>query len=246
VPDPRPLARPPIVEALVDFRVAFSSPIEPGIFESLPAQLAERFPVNEKKQRIGTELRFEAGKVAQATMTQEAAGVFLRSSDSTQIAQFRTDGFTLNQLAPYRGGEELLRLALETWEQYAAITHPQAVTRLALRYIDKLDLPYKHGDAFTRFLTSPPDLPLPAPQSVSGFLSRVVAHEGETTIVVTQKLESSPKKDPPTVVIDIDAFQSASLPITSTDLAPRLAELRAVKNRVFFALLTEEAVSLYL
>lgn len=145
MPDPRPLARPPIVEALVDFRVAFSSPIEPRIFESVPAQLAERFPFNEKKQRIGTELRFEAGKVAQATMKEEAAGIFLRSSDSTQVAQFRTDGFTLNQLAPYRSGEELLRLALETWERYAVFTHPQAVTRLTLRYINKPDLPYKLG-----------------------------------------------------------------------------------------------------
>lgn len=63
---------------------------------------------------------------------------------------------------------------------------------------------------------------------------------------MTQKLENSPKKDLPTVVIDIDAFQVGSLPIMSADLAPRLAELRTVKNRVFFALLTEEAVSLYM
>ena len=54
------------------------------------------------------------------------------------------------------------------------------MSRVALRYINQLELPLKHGDQFTQFLTSAPDLPEGAPQAVSQFLSRVMAHDSNS------------------------------------------------------------------
>jgi uncharacterized protein (TIGR04255 family) len=244
--EPRPLARPPIVEALVDFRVAVAAPVDASKFESLRDELAARFPTAEQKQRVGSQLTIEAGKVASATTQVVAVGLFFRSADEKRIAQFRTDGFTVNHLAPYSSGDALLTDALDLWPLYQTIAKPQAVTRIALRYINRLELPYRPGDDFTRFLTTPPDLPVPAPRTVSSFLSRIVAHESPATVIVTQRLEGVPGNGPPTVLIDIDAFQDGQLPSSRHDLAERFQQLRGLKNRTFFALLTDEAVGLYL
>ena len=54
------------------------------------------------------------------------------------------------------GGEALLDEALRLWTRYAEIVHPAAVTRLALRYLNRLDLPFKDGDEFQKFLVAVP------------------------------------------------------------------------------------------
>ena len=119
------------------------------------------------------------------------------------------------------------------------------MARLALRYLNRLDLPLRSGDEFRRFLTSSPELPEGAPQRVRGFLSRIIARdESGATAVVTQKLDPA-DGFPVTVIVDVDVFFLEELGTHSEDLHRFLEMLRNVKNRTFFALLTEEAVKLY-
>ena len=96
-------------------------------------------------------------------------------------------------------------------------------------------------------LAAAPPTPAGAPQYVSEFLSRIVAQETEenlTTVITTQQL-SLPEPNQPLVVLDIDAFRQEELPPEAGNLRPVIDNLRDVKNRAFFALLTDEAVNLY-
>lgn len=122
-----------------------------------------------------------------------------------------------------------------------------------MRYINKLELPFTEGDSFDRFLTAAPEFPHPAPQGISEFHSRVVAHDipppaGEKTwpiAIVTQQL-SHDQPGRPVVILDVDAFRMGEFSVSSGDLRREFDQLREFKNRAFFSLLTEETVKLYL
>ena len=245
--EPRQLAKPPITEALVDLRIVSNAGIGPEQLQPLRAGLAELYPKFDEKRQFEAEFRVEGGRLMPPT-SQDLGfqGLWLTSADGTRIAQFRPDGFTFNNvgLEAYMGGEALLDEALGLWSRFSDLVKPEAVTRLALRYLNRLDLPLRVGDEFTRFLTAPPELPDGAPQTVTEFLSRIVSHdETGATAIVTQKLERT-ETFPVPVIVDIDVFFLAELEPHPDNLRSLLETLRNLKNRTFFALLTEEAVRL--
>jgi uncharacterized protein (TIGR04255 family) len=244
---PRVLERPPINEALVDLRFLSDQRIDIEVLKPLRERLQQRFPKVDERNQFAAEFRVEAGKLLSPNVRDLGRGLWMTSSDGSRIVQFRPDGFTFNNvgLGSYLGGDALLEQSLECWSMFAEITRATTVTRIALRYLNRLDLPLRPGDEFRQFLTAPPELPEGAPQSVSGFLSRVVSHDDAgATVVVTQKLDTV--ESPVPVIVDVEAFFTGDFGIDAESLRTRLETLRRVKNETFFALITEEAVKLYL
>ncbi len=238
---PRDLARPPIKEALVDLRCAVSQPRE--AFEAFADQLKADFPQREVRNAYRAELKIEDGKVVPPTT--ELLGfqaIKMTSADGSLVVQFGPEGFTVNNLNSYMGGEALIKRALELWSRFAAAMKVESVSRVAFRYINRLDLPYGNGEDFRRFLTAPPDLPPPVPQRVSEFLGRVVSHDQarNVIVIVTQRLQPEDG-----FLVDIDVVRAESMSSDAAQLRVVLETLRVIKNEVFFSLLTEEAVSLY-
>lgn len=242
---PRVLASPPIVEALVDFRAAVIAP--PETFEALSQGLRTEYPTAKTRRGIKAELRVEQGKLIPPTAEDLGfQGVLLHNQDGTAIVQLKPDGFTFNNVTKYMGGDALLAEALRLWSRFAQDLQPIAVTRVALRYINQLRLPFRAGDEFSKYLTSAPPTPNGAPQTVSEFLSRVVAHDESlsATVITTQQLTTT-EPGVPLTVIDVDAFCAGEFSTDARELRPLLDGLRDIKNRTFFALLTDEAVELF-
>ena len=243
---PRFLNRPPIVEALVDLRASF--PSEPEMFSALADELKDEFPIKEHRRDFEAKIEIKDGKLVSKRVDSSAfGGVRVANVDHTVYVQFRPDGFTLNNRKTYMGGDQLIDKALMLWEMLIERATPKLVSRVALRYINRLELPLQDGDQFTRFLTSPPDLPEGAPQAVSQFLSRVVAHDEkrEATAVVVQQLKPKKEGQPISITVDVDVFRMGGFPVDVAVLVKSLESLRALKNETFFSLLTDEAVSLY-
>jgi uncharacterized protein (TIGR04255 family) len=143
------------------------------------------------------------------------------------------------------GGDAIINDALRYWTRYLAVVKPLVVTRVALRYINRLDLPLRTGEEFSAYLQSPPDLPDGAPQSVSSFLSRIVAiDDSGAQTIVTQKLDASGGETTP-LIIDLDVFFAREIAPEADNIRPYLDTLRRIKNRTFFALLTEKTAKLY-
>lgn len=242
---PRHLTRPPIREALIDFRVASDPAIDVEHLNVLRSELADSYPGVEEKRAFQTELRVEAGKIVPPSTTDLGfVGLFLTSADKDRVAQFRRDGFTLNQLAGYTTADDLGREALRLWEHYRRLVQPVAITRVAMRYINAMALPYRPGDDFKKYLTAPPDMPPATPNTVSSFLSRLVAHSDPDIVVLTLQLDTA-QDDKTPVVLDIDAFCPVETTLDDGSITETLSRLRRLKNEVFFASLTDEAVELY-
>jgi uncharacterized protein (TIGR04255 family) len=247
---PRELAQPPIAEALMDVRVVVEHPINIERLSPLRDELIQAFPKVDERRQVAGEFRVESGKLLPPTMRDVGFhGLWMRTADETRLVQFRTDGFAFNNvgIGHYMGGEALLSEGLRLWSLYADVAGPAAVIRVALRYINRLELPLAVGDEFRKYLTTPPELPDEAPQKMSSFLSRTVAHDDTgATAVVTQKLDTVPGAGAVPVLVDLDVFFSKEIAPTSADLRPYLEMLRELKNRLFFSLITEDTVKLYL
>ena len=243
---PRSLKKPPIVEALVDLRA--SVPGDFNMFKALADELKGEFPSMEQRRNFEAKIEIKDGKLVEPSVDSDAfGGVRIANEDRTALVQFRPDGFTLNNLKGYMGGDRLIDKALTLWELLVKRATPEIVSRVSLRYINRLQLPLRHGDEFIRYLTSPPSLPTGAPQHVSEFLSRIMGHDTqrEATAVVVQQLKHHEGAPPVEISIDVDVFRTGNFPVNSADLREILRALRILKNETFFALLTEETVSFY-
>jgi uncharacterized protein (TIGR04255 family) len=244
---PRPLSHPPIAEALIDFRIAGGkkavSELEP-LAKSLQVAYPSLEVINEGQAHFQT----REGKLFAEAKELGVQAYHLRSADRSRVVQLASDRFTFNRLPPYVSADEMVQEAMPVWDRYREAMEPEAVVRIAMRYINRLALPFRSGDEYSRFLTAAPQVPSEISQEVSEFLTRVVLqhpHNGGIVAIVGQKLTSvEADKDVP-VVLDIDVFREGQFEPSTDHLAAVLTNLRKIKNEVFFSLLTEEAVNLY-
>jgi len=241
MPQPRHLSAAPIKEAIIDIRVKASSGLEVDKLSGLRPNLANRFPKVDKRRSGTVTIRFPPTGLQPAEIEDLGLqGFFHKSADDKLIAQFRNDGFTLNRLEPYTSWQELLPIAMELWENYCEVASPLVVTRLALRYINRIPLPSDITD-MGQYLRAAPVVPSELPQDVTAFLSRITIQDPNKGLAahIVQTLETDPVMRSITLILDIDAFRDVDLSPNDRSLPDIFGYLHDFKNLVFFSYLTD-------
>lgn len=237
----RHLPNAPITEALIDLRVRPREELVPDQLRDASDRLRAMYPTVEEKKIFEAQISLGAGAGRLRQDSGEIYGYFFRTTDGTQVAQFRKDGFTFSRLQPYTEWAHVRAQAADAWAEYVEVAAPQLVTRVAVRYINHLPLPLPIHD-FEEYLLAPPRIPEGAPEGLTGFLSRITGRYPSNVVAnVTQTLEPSPASiEHVVVLLDIDVFKP------ETDFDPGdpsvwnlLDHLREVKNDIFFGSITE-------
>jgi uncharacterized protein (TIGR04255 family) len=241
------LSNPPIREAIVEIRRKVDGPFTQDQLKDLWPQIKDRYPHLEARNALKTKFR-SAGEGQPPTAETTDVGfhsLYLKRADGSFISQFRADAVTVSQMRGYTTAVTLFDEVLDLWTRYAALVGAPAVTRVAVRYINSLSLPFVHDDQFERFLTTPPTLPADAPQSIAEFQVRMVLPNvaPDTSAVVLQRL--GPGDRGVDFMLDLDVFKTAELATTVPVLRSELEQLRGMKNRLFFSFLTDEALAPY-
>lgn len=237
----------PITETLIDIRIKARADFDVDSFLALHDAISGHYP--EKKTRHKWEGRFEfkKGEPLISAGTETIDGYIFTSTDGKQIFQARIDGFTFNRLRPYENWEAFRDEALRLWQLYKNLLSPEII-RVALRYVNKLDIPLlpQHALDFDEYLTAAPIVPEGLPQGVSSFLTRVVINDPEidAAAIITQAFEQivDPKFVP--IILDIDAFKQREV-MSEEEAWQTLEALRHFKNKIFFASITEKAKELF-
>jgi len=240
----RYLKNAPIVEALIDIRAKNPSSFQVKEFSSLRETLKADYPTVDERRSLEWKGTIAGKQIAQTIEDKGLYGYFFKTSDGKSVVQFRGDGFTFSRLAPYTNWDTVLSEARRLWELYSSKALPEVITRIAIRYINKLDLPLPIHD-FSDYLTAPPRIPDSLPQEVSQFLTRVVIHESDITANIIQALERSPTPEHVAIILDIDVFKLRETGFNENSVWSELVQLRILKNRIFFESITEEAARLY-
>jgi uncharacterized protein (TIGR04255 family) len=240
--------RAPITEALIDIQVDPSSDLNFSRFRETIA--ASDFGYYVKNPIAEGHFGFKVvNEPLQTETTSQSAHVGLRlhSLDEKYVAQFRLAGLTLSRLPTYQGWAKLVAETKRIWEIYAKSLAPVRVTRVATRFINNLQLPLQQGDSYQTYLNKVVDVPDEAPQAVESFFQRFQLADVESAarVNLTLALDTTPPSGPSPVILDVDAFMPTDLVPPDEQMWESLERLREMKNRTFFATITEKAAELY-
>jgi uncharacterized protein (TIGR04255 family) len=118
---------------------------------------------------------------------------------------------------------------------------------VALRYVNRIELPEPVNELGDYFLTAPVIAP-PLPQKMSGLFLRLSIPDpksGATAIVTEATATAEPGSGKIPMIFDIDVFFEGSFGVDSPDMWQKLEGLAILKNELFFGSLTPKALELF-
>lgn len=241
----RRLKSPPIVEAVIDFRIRLKESIDASAFVNVSAEFKSNFQKVGLVKQHAFNLSVDAG-AASGVSSETIQGARFDTDAADKAAIFTSEGFTFSHLKSYTDWAALKADTQAAWAEYSKLAHPLEIVRVGLRYINRIDLPAIVE--FNEFFTSAPSLPPELPQVIGPFLSRVLfplpdgLGLGSLTHVYSESAASEA-----TVILDIDIFQeNINYDANNSDIWNVLDKLRDQKNNVFFASVTEKTLEKYL
>ena len=238
---------PPITEALIDIRVQLPGNVSLADLENLHTQIKHGYPDKKTRNRWEGTLELKGEKEPLKTIRSQIDGYLFSTPDGKQVAQYRLDGFTFSRLRPYSQWEDVYREAARLWDIYRTETKPLLVTRLAVRYINSIEIPSKSFD-YDDYFTAAPKIPQGLPQLLQHFFTRLVIPFPEQGAVAIVMQTPSDKQDPvnSATLLDIDVFAEVkNLSAEDARIDEIFGNLRKIKNDVFFNSITEKTKELF-
>jgi uncharacterized protein (TIGR04255 family) len=241
---PRHLSKAPITEALINVQVML--PTHTRTIEHLAAldeKFQDQYPDKKTIEEVQYKIEAESPHAGQTSSKQ--LGFRYTSLDNTQVIQATISGLTFSRLPPYEDWPTLRAEARRVWEIYADLVQPDSITRVAARYINKLELPGPHLD-FDHYLNYLPVVPKALPQFYAGFFSRIVVPDtkGQCVAIITQMYQPGQDPSAVSVVLDIEVIRK-KLFANEQEAWSTIDQLREFKNLVFFDSITEKSAELY-
>jgi len=246
--EPEHLSRAPIVEAALGIAVILPNSVDQETLASFQDRLGGRYPTKEVRIMWSGQVEMKPAESPQITRTSGGpTGYIFKSADGKQAVQALKRGFSFSRFKPYEDWETFSREARDLWSRYATLTKPEKVTRIALRYINRMDLPLPFND-FKEYLLTVPEIAPGLPQGLASFFFRVVIpfDKAEAFATITETIaEGEESKGVVPVILDIDVFRAGTFSIVADKLWPTFDRLRELKNDLFFRTLTDKAKDLF-
>jgi uncharacterized protein (TIGR04255 family) len=228
----------PITEAIIDLRVQL-----PEI--TTVADIRHCYEEEEKVYPQRNELNLTFGqievgpRISTATSSQQI-GFRFASDDQKYVFQARLNGFTLSRLAPYENWDTLRNEAQRLWSAYRHTLKPVKIERLAVRYINRLDLPGERIE-LKDYVRTAPEVSADLPQLMVGFFLQVSLFHDDIKCIslLNETLVEPPHPGVVAVVLDIDLFRAEDVPQEEEGIWRLFETLHDRKNEVFEACITD-------
>ena len=238
--EPFHLTKAPIKEAIIDIQVSdIDVPVDKLNLDPSGFTLVSEIRSAEMELSMG-------GEKIQTQSSQFHLGYRYESKSGKDIAQVTKRGVALSRLTPYKDWESFLKVAKDLWSQYTNALPGANVTRLAVRYINSLNVPFESGTvSFEDYLRNAPRIPEGFGDELDHFLTRLVLTVDDppnTTAVINQTIGSEGEASLP-LILDIDVFSiNHDVPFGNQEIWSTLGKLRLLKNRIFFNTMTRKAL----
>lgn len=243
-----PLPNAPITEAVVEVRSRAETVWdEHTIVAEVKSQLQD-YPKLQSQHGLEQTVRIEFGKSAEQTLNDLGwSGIGVRSEDDKQVAQFHRDVFSFSRLRPYENWTRFRGEVLRLWSVYAALGTRTEAQRMGLRFINQIQIASASFDIDDYLITAPKDatnIPLPF---VSFFHHDTFAVPGYPYGVnVIRTIQPATKiTTGPVLILDIDVFTTIPFLLSDGALEHSLAEMRWLKNKIFFGSITQRTRDLF-
>ena len=245
------LSRSPLREAVVDLRLR--EPLPVAWLEKLKNAAFDGFT---NPQPIKTSaFRFEIPPDQPSRATVDSDQQWGRRYDSNkggdvEVLQVTRQGMTLSILKGYTNWDGLRPKARAAWNKYLQISGPVEIGRLALRYINAIDLTV--GEDYDKYLAAAPRIPtgvppVLVPPIVNNFIQRVeVPFANEAAVAIITQTLSNPSAGKGSAILDIDVASAYNVAGDSDEVWTVLDKLRVIANSIFFSSITQKLLESFL
>ncbi len=230
----------PITEALIDLRLDIDSEAGLSSLNNFGISIQAEYPKKGEMFSIENQIHIDQGETSLAS-NQTIFGYRFASPDDRQIVQARLDGFSFSRLAPYEKWEVFRDEARRLWDIYQAATNSKTVVRVAVRYINRLDLPLPLDDLKEYLLTAPEISPKLSQGLSDYFMQLQIPQEDVGATLVLTEASIPPFKDNLlSVLLDIDLFSNVNFSSIKDDHWRLLEAFRIRKNEIFEGCITDK------
>ena len=237
------LLHPPITEAILDIQAELPDYVT--LLKLLEFHncdnIKKRFPKRLDKISGKTSLKFSSnGKLKESSSEGQTEGYFFKSSNENKIVQARINGFTFNKLKPYESWDVFQTEARELWDTYFEIANPVDIKRIALRYINRIEIPLPINN-FKDYILTTVEIAPKLPQELARYFMQLVIPYPHINVnaIITQTIERSIKEYTLPLILDIDVFKNVSYKTNEKKIWDEFFELRNIKNDIFFNSITK-------
>lgn len=230
----------PITEAIIDLRVEPVSGLSGDALELVGDSEKDLYP-DRKPILMGTGY-LQWGEQVSAAATASPVGTRFVSTDGKVIWQARPDGFTISRLAPYDRWESFRDEARRLWTIYRDRMQIPSIQRIAVRYINRFDIPCNRlrlKDYFRTYPEVSPELN----DEPAGLLLHLRIPQSDLLgeVLINQALVPPATETGRSVVLDLDLYRAESVPAEEEPLWKLFEDLHVRKNQVFEACITDRA-----
>jgi uncharacterized protein (TIGR04255 family) len=231
--------RAPIAEAVIDLHVEFPQAPEMSTLENYCKALHDLFPNIQRINSLQLSMGLNEDQSLSSSSNASAVGFRLTNTKNDRVAQVRRNGVSYSHLAPYSDWESFAAEARPFISQYLQALDPSMVKRLAVRYINRIELPIRADLA--QYFTVTPQIP-PFCKEVEGYFLQLVLPQrdidGDCKAVVSTGLENAVNESMFTL-LDIDVFTLGEFAVDEGATWEIYDKLRSRKNDLFEAIITD-------
>ena len=239
----------PIVEAIIDFRCELPAHVGLDRLAQITHMHADVYPTAEQQVELVAQVNVADGAVSGSAQSRQVGHLF-RRADGKRAIQSGLDHFAYSWLPPYDEWQPFVAETEEWWLRYREIASPTMISRIGVRYINRVNVPaatVEIGDYLRTNLQLSPLLP----QLLGSFLLQCVIPLEEYSAMcrITSTMVPPEGADETSLILDIDVWREISIDLAEEvgiddRVDSTLADLRRAKNFVFEASITDATRSL--
>jgi len=240
----------PITEAIFDIRVVLPQNTDIEVLSKYEELIPNHYDKKKEQKFFSGHIKLPENNVEPEFQSKPSfKGNMYFSSEEQKVIQAQVDGFSFSKLRPYESWDDFFNEARELWSSYKNLIQPSHIVRIALRYINRIEIPLGFKD-FEEYILTNPKISDKLPQGISSFLMRIEMPKPEINAIaiITQTMEK-PYDNKVPLIMDIDTIINNKHELSggfSEDIIWKdFVELRNFKNELFFQSITEKTKELF-
>jgi uncharacterized protein (TIGR04255 family) len=233
-----------------DIRVQPRDDLRVDDLNAVVEQFRAEYPIT--LQQFETSAQFpavaNAEPQAQAKVVSTIVGVRAQSADNLRVYSVHLNGFSVSRLRPYANWTDLKTEGQRIWSAYREHARPRLIRRLALRYLNRIDVPevglVKLQDYLRTYPEVSPDITAP----LSNFFFQLHVPQSDLGGMSVINVGVLPPAGAGIVslLLDIDVFMAGDdLCSGEAEIWGALDRIRDVKNDLFEACITTKAREMF-
>jgi len=234
--------RPPITEAVVE--VSIEAPIGMPFVERVRDKLVEHYPP--PVQSIIT-ANFEFRPDGSHVVQNQVRGYKLTAGDGAGLVNVGQQSIGTSRLPPYEGWESFVAAARRNWDIWKRQVGWQKISRIGVRYINRIDIPTSgpiNIEDYLTFSTRGPALDFPPMTSFAINTVRPLGKD-DCLLILNAGLVPSPLVKTTSLLLDLDISRVTDLPQNDDGLWTFIDQIRQHKNVVFEGCITDQTRALF-